>query len=332
MQIINLSEINAEWCWLKNDLENDTQKWLHCSSVSNKYPAFLKRPASITRVLSAAEALITSKFEHSILVSHGPRPAFFAGFIANYFAKHLPHLVYSFNFTDLPVDRKRQLMIKAFKHPKKFVTYSSYEQKLYSDYFEIPPELIDMVRLSLHHPETDKIGNPIEQGDYICAMGSQGRDYQTLFNAIKPLKHIKLVLVASPSNLQNLNTPENVKVYTNIALNEAHNILFHSKFMVVPLRDQHVPCGHVTIVFGMFFKKAMIVTDSIGVSDYVYEHETGLLHHANDATHLRSKIERLWDDHVLRASLEQNAYQFATRYCTEKNPIDYFNAFMKQYG
>jgi len=332
MQIINLSEMQPDWCWLKEDLESETHQWLHVSSQSKRYPACLSRPASIHRLLSATEALIKSSSEQSILVSHGPRPAFFAGILANHVAKNLPHLVYSFNFTNLPVGLKRKLMTSAFRHPKRFVTYSSYEQQLYADYFEIPPESIDMVRLSFHHPDIDSIDEPLEQGAYICAIGSQGRDYQTLFEAIKLLPHIKLIVVASASNLKDLTIPDNVKVYTDIPLKQAHNMLFHSKFMVVPLRDNHVPCGHVTMVLGMFFKKAIIATYSEGVTDYVFENETGLFYDANDVLHLQSRMQQLWEDEQLRMKLEHKAYAFAISHCSEKNPINYFNNFLKQFG
>ncbi len=121
-----------------------------------------------------------------------------------------------------------------------------------------------MLHWSVHAPTVPSHEAPLVKGDYICALGSQGRDYDTLFAAMRRLKHIQLVVVATAESLQHLSIPDNVKVFTHIPLAQAHNILTHSRLMIVPLRDSQVPCGHVTIVSGMFFKKAMIVTNSRG--------------------------------------------------------------------
>jgi glycosyltransferase involved in cell wall biosynthesis len=94
--------------------------------------------------------------------------------------------------------------------------------------------------------------------------------------------------------------------------------------MVVPLRDSQVPCGHVTIVSGMFFNKAMIVTNSEGVHDYIQDQKTGVFFNPKEANDLAEKIQQLWDDPIQVNRLAATGYAFALEHCTEKNVVRYF--------
>ena len=69
------------------------------------------------------------------MVSHGPRPALYAGNLDKLYWPDVAHLVYSFNLTDLPQGKKRSLMAKAFQQSLKFVTYSTIERSLYASFF-----------------------------------------------------------------------------------------------------------------------------------------------------------------------------------------------------
>jgi glycosyltransferase involved in cell wall biosynthesis len=332
MKIVNLSDLSPEWNWLASEFKLQSQDWKHYSSLSINLPSLIPKKDSISRVIAAIQAVNACKKNSSILVSHGPRPAMYAGNLAGLIKPNLLHLVYSFNFTDLPTGKQRQLMAKAYQQPTKFVSYSTVEQTLYADYFDIPIEKIDMLHWAVHVPKIDLLEKPIETGSYICALGSQGRDYKTLFAAMKKLPNIKLILVASPDSIKDLVVPNNVKMYTNIPLSQAHNILTHSQFMVLPLRDSQVPCGHVTIVSGMFFKKAILVTNSQGVHDYITDEKTGLFFEPKNADDLAKKIESLWDDTRRTASLSEAGFTFANTHCTEKTAVNYFTHFIQQFS
>ena len=331
MQIINVSDLTTQWNWLRDEFKHTNDTWHHCSSLAVRLPGFLPKKDSIARVVAASQAVYLAKKQASILVSHGPRPALYAGNLARLVCPNTPHLVYSFNFTDLPHGKQHKLMAKAFQQPTKFVTYSNVERALYADYFDMPIEKIDMLHWAVHAPTVDLTQPPIEAGRYICALGSQGRDYATLIAAMKKLPNIKLVLVANAASIEGLTIPSNVIVHTNIPLANAHNILAHSAFMVLPLRDSQVPCGHVTIVSGMFFKKAIVVTNSLGVHDYISDNETGVFCEPKNSDNLAQKIEALWDDSSKTNSLSEAGFAFAHNHCTEKTAINYFANFVKKF-
>ncbi len=332
MHIINVSDLTTQWNWLRDEFKHTNDEWHHYSSLAVNLPAFLPKKDSIARVIAAGKAVNLARKKPSILVSHGPRPALYAGNLAKMLCPETPHLVYSFNLTDLPSGKQHSLMTRAFQHPTKFVSYSNVERKLYADYFDIPIEKIDMLHWAVHAPKVDLTEAPVESGRYICALGSQGRDYATLIAAMKKLPNIKLVLVASPDSIADLTIPDNVKVHTNILLAQAHNILAHSAFMVLPLRDSQVPCGHVTIVSAMFFNKAIVVTNSLGVQDYIFDDKTGLFCEPKNADDLSEKIKTLWDDSVKNAQLGEAGLAFAQANCTEKTAINYFADFINKHS
>ncbi|MES2500128.1 MAG: glycosyltransferase family 4 protein [Pseudomonadota bacterium] len=332
MHIINLSDLNTSWSWLRNEFKHTNDEWHHYSSLAVDLPSFLPKKDSIARFFAASKAVKLARKKPSVLVSHGPRPALYAGNLAKTFCPKIPHLVYSFNLTNLPSGKQHSLMSRAFQQPTKFVTYSNVERKLYADYFDIPIEKIDMLHWAVHAPKVDLTDPQLETGRYICALGSQGRDYATLIAAMKKLPNIKLVLVASADSILGLNIPNNVKIYTHIPLAQAHNILAHSAFMVLPLRDSQVPCGHVTIVSAMFFNKAIVVTNSLGVQDYIFDDKTGLFCEPKNADDLSEKIQALWDDSTKNIQLCEASLAFAHQYCTEKTAINYFADFLRKHS
>jgi len=328
MKIVNLSDFDSEWCWLKEEFKEHDQQWSHYSSQSIKLPNFLPKKDSIRRYRAAKNAAIEAKDSPSILISHGPRPTFYGANAIKKYSPETPFLAYSFNFTDLPTGYQRKSMAKAFQQPTRFITYSTDERELYADYFDIPIEKIDMHFWSVHPPKIDFNEPKVETGKYICALGSQARDYKALMLAMKKLKHIRLVVVATEENMAGLEIPPNVTVYSNIPYAKALNILLHSEFMVLPLRDSLVPCGHSSIVNAMFYKKAIIITDSSGVYDYVKNNETGLFYEALNAEDLYQKISQMWEDKAKLKVLSDASYRFAHDNCTEKAAVNYFTNFL----
>ncbi|MFW5432524.1 MAG: glycosyltransferase family 4 protein [Methylophilaceae bacterium] len=329
MKIINVSDFPVEWCWLKKELKVLNLESVHYGSRSIKSPKLSPKRDSINRAVNAFKAVRETKRSPSILVSHAPRSTYYCSNWAKRLSPDTPHLAYSFNFTDLPTGFQRKSMAKAFKQPTRFVTFSTDERKLYADYFDMPIELIDMQYWSVNAPTIDLDSPPVETGDYICALGSQARDYKTLLLAMKKLKHIKLVVVATEENMKGLEVPENVTVYSNIPYAKAFNILTHSQFMVLPLRDSVVPCGHGSIVSAMFHKKAIIITDSSGVYDYIKNEETGLFYEALNADDLSQKIAYMWEDPIRLKKLSDASYQFAHDNCSERAAVDYFSNFLE---
>jgi glycosyltransferase involved in cell wall biosynthesis len=333
MKIINLSGLPLDWNWLRDEFvdngRGEGHEWIHCSSLAIDLHRAIPRKDSITRAMAAWKAVSYAKSGKSVLVSHGPNLGMYGGAFSALSHPKLPHLLYGFNFTNLPGTLQRKVMTASFTQVTKFVCFSTLEQKIYSEYFEIPLEKIDMIHWSVHRPAGFIAEDRIERGDYICALGSQGRDYDALFSAMKLIPNIRLVIVASSENIAGLEIPKNVTVHTNIPYSRASNILRHSRFMVVPLRDREVPCGHVTIVAAMFHGKAIVATNSMGIHDYIKDEDTGVFYDPKDVQDLARKITYLWEDCARARLLSENGLSFAVAHCTEQRVVSYFGEFLK---
>jgi glycosyltransferase involved in cell wall biosynthesis len=254
----------------------------------------------------------------SLLITHDPKMTARCALFARLQGVHTPHVAWSFNFSTLPTGFKRFLMTRAFTTVDRFVVYSTMEKMLYSDYFSIAEHKIDVELWGGGQPVVASAENPIISGDYICAIGGNSRDYATLMMAMAQLPDIPLVAVMRPSNVEGLTVPPNVIVKLNAPLEETNNILKFGKFMVLPLNGKSIPCGHVTLVIAMHLGKAIIVTDSTGVADYVRDGENAILCKANSVSDLAVKIRRLWEDSPLCEKLGTNGRLFATTHCSEE--------------
>jgi glycosyltransferase involved in cell wall biosynthesis len=242
------------------------------------------------------------------------------------------HIAYSFNFPELPQGLKKRWMKWALSSSiSRFIVYSKIEKQLYSNFFDIPTERFDVVLWSVNTP-TAKPDAPLVTGDYICAIGGNARDYPTLMAAMAKLPDIPIVVIVRPNNLNNLVIPSNVNVQVNLPIAQAMNILKYSRFMVLPLKGSDVPCGHVTLVAAMHLAKAFIITNSVGVSDYVFHDVNALTCEPFDSAALASTIRSLWDDSDKCQRLGENGLRFAEEYCSEQSACDHLQMLLDKRG
>lgn len=302
------------WQWFAPELNEYELNWhFHY----DKPRGILERNTRFSGVRTCLEAVLSAKqHQADLLIAHNPRLSFWCAFFAFCLGVKTKHIAYSFNFHEMPHGLKRQLMKMAFKKINQFIVYSKLEKQLYSDYFEIPQELIE-TKLWTMKPPNFAPQEPLEEGDYICAIGGNARDYKTLMAAMEKLPDLKMIIVVRPSNLKNLKIPANVKALVNISEPHAMNILKHSRFMVLSLKGAEIPCGHYTLVSAMHLGKGFIVTNSHGVSDYVIENYNGITCKPFAPDALAEAINNLWNDPEKSQKLGENGKQFAGKYCSE---------------
>jgi glycosyltransferase involved in cell wall biosynthesis len=212
------------------------------------------------------------------------------------------------------------------------VVFSSVEREQYHRMFNIPFERIEFIPWGVRPPEPVPLDHPVIDGNYICAIGGNARDYPTLLRAMSQLPKLRLVMVARPHNIEGLVIPPNVTVETNIAIGRAMNILRFSRFMVLPLTRPDVPCGHVTLVSAMHLGVPFVITRSTGVVDYVRHNDNALMCNPADPTDLAETISRLWADDVLRSRLGASSRSFAQTFCTEEATMSHLSRIIQSLG
>jgi glycosyltransferase involved in cell wall biosynthesis len=328
-RIVHVSWFDPEWNWLANQLPAFT--WVHHSSHAVKVPRWLPFNEAMGRAFTALRAALDARRASSVLVSHGPLMAMFCGLWRDLLAPQTPHLVFAFNFTHLPGGMRQRLMRWAFRRVTQFTVFSNFEREVYARHFGIPHDRFVMMHWSarpLQLPTPRKWNT--RQRRYICAVGSQGRDYGTLLQAMEALPDVSLVLVANPDNLVNQKVPNNVEVLTHVPLDEVADVIDASAFMVLPLLGTEIPCGHVTLVSAMHQGKAIVVTDSQGVSDYVCSEINGALIAAGDVQQWVSTIHRLWSNSAEADRLGEQGRALAQTHCTEAAATAHLEAFLQR--
>jgi glycosyltransferase involved in cell wall biosynthesis len=304
--------------WFGQEMTGPGVRWISFDDRPVRFwERRIKRPNFAT-VRAALQSVLTARREKaSLLFITDARLAFWCGFFSKIFPSEIPHCAFTFNFPELPAGTKRFLMSLALRRIDEFFVHSSMERKVYSDYFKIP---VDRLKVRLWSIDKPDVSPPysLQLNPYVSAIGGNGRDYKTLFDASKLIPHIPLTVVARPENLDGLGVPGHVRVLTNVPLDEAMNTLRYSEFTVLPLRNSRVPCGHVTLVCAMHLGRAVIATDSEGISDYVKHGHNGILCKANSPIDLAAAIEKLWNDSELTARLASCNAAFGAEHCTEK--------------
>lgn len=328
MRVVNLSDLDPGWNWLgtamsgRNDLH-----WRHASSLGTS-PPHASPIGPIRHAITAWSATTALASQDSLLVSHGHSAALHASVALALRRSPTPQLAYAFTFEALPTGARRRLFARALRHVDRFVSFSSLEARLYPAYFDLDPARFEAQRWGVRPPEVDFSLPPVIEGVYLSAIGSQGRDFTALVTALRGMPSVELVIVASPrcAGLERL--PANVRLVHGVPLSHAMNILHHSTATLVPLRDAEVPCGHGSLVAAMHLGKAIAVTASSGIDDYVQHGVTGLTVPPDDAQAWRNAIGALLQNHKLRERLGRSGQAFAQGCCTEEHTVAWFERYL----
>ncbi len=322
--IVCCSEIvDPNWRWIEAHLP-DTEMKLELVRPTRSIFSWLNR-FNFDRLRTSLTAIrVARRSRARILVTQGPTLAAWCALIARIIGFRIPILAHSFNFTALPGPLKRSVFRLAFSSIERFVVYSKVEREIYSKCFGIPLDRFDFVRWGVRTPTVSTLRGQAEVAEYVSAIGGNARDYRTLIDAAWILPDIRFSLVVRPDSLTGLKLPPNVTVYTNIPLDQTMEVLSRSRFMVLPLINSEVPCGHVTLVAAMHLGKAFIITDSLGIRDYVRDGENAIAVTAGSAEGLARATRRLWQDQDLCERLGENGRLFAAMNCSEDQIAQHF--------
>lgn len=313
------------WRWIADELDSERYDWRFFNTAPrDRFERWLTRPDTARLRACWQTARCERHQAADLIVTHQPLVGCWTELFRQRLGATCPHVAFSFNFTALPRGLRRWLMTKAARTIDRFVVFSQFERDLYSRYFHISTDRIDVIPWGVREPPSVSKNRPLETGEYLCSVGSQGRDYATLLEAMRRIPSIPLVLVAKPENVASLEIPDNVRLRLQIPLQDVYNVVGHSRFLVLPLAGSEVPCGHVTLVTAMYLGRAIVATDSVGISDYVQPGVNAVTCPASDPQALADRISQLWEDRTLCSELGDAGRQFALANCTERATVAHF--------
>jgi glycosyltransferase involved in cell wall biosynthesis len=145
----------------------------------------------------------------------------------------------------------------------------------------------------------------------VLSVGRERRDYETLFEALRPLAVQADVVDGSlwaRGDHEPRSDPGEVRFHRRISFERLRDLYASAAVVVVPLLGGEVYAAGVNAVMeAMAMGKALVVTDTPGIADYVTDGETGRLVPAGDVAALRDVLSELLGDDAERRRLGANA-------------------------
>lgn len=161
--------------------------------------------------------------------------------------------------------------------------------------------------------QDEEIAPEVNRG-YVFALGHSGRDYPTLLEAVNEVDLPVILAIRQESDLGGVAVPTNVAVRYRTEQSETDALITGATLIVVPLQAQAHSAGQSVLLRAMAQGKAIVVTDTEGIRDYICDGETAVVVPPRDPGALRAAILRLWGDAAERKRLSANAARAQREY------------------
>ena len=248
----------------------------------------------------------------NVVVTIGHRTAMIYGLLSRLLSKkNKIHIAKEFFFEEnqsVSFFKKyifKKVYLFAFKNLSAVVVNSTGEIRPYSMELELPENLFHFIAWPSNNNDPSIIGG---EGNYFLAAGRSLRDWKTFFEAIEHLE-FKFAIVASRQDIQGIQIPANVRVYTDLPYNDYKDLLKKAAYVVVPLRETQRSTGQSVFLDAMALGKPVIIAKVTGALDYIEDGVNGLFYTPGDPADLREKIIRLANDPALQDRLSINGFR-----------------------
>lgn len=300
--VVNVPDISP-----KSDAFADLQtasviEWTRLSGLPQNIVERNFKFVRFSRYRASIQAALAAKSD-GYLISHLPLMTASVAHALKIFRKNVPHLGFAFNFTNLPSGKRLSYLRHSLRSVDQFAVFSRYEQGLYANLFELPPERIVPVIWTQDSPPVDRDSVTASAKPTLCAIGGEGRDFRLLLDVARRLgTAARLVIIARPHSLAGLAIPDNVDVLTNIPLARVWGIASASNGVLLPLRDENTCCGHITLVSAKLLGLPLATTRAYATQEYVDGRAAVLSCEPNDAKAFADLAARMLDEPDLLAT------------------------------
>lgn len=141
----------------------------------------------------------------------------------------------------------------------------------------------------------------------VVSAGRSGRDYVTLFEAVAGMDVRLRVICDYDGALPSAPHPANVTVLTDIYGELYLSELLAADVVVVPLAAYDILVGQMVLIQAMDLGRAVVVTDTPTIRDYVTNGHDALLVPPGNPAAMRDAVQQLLGDAGLRRLLGRNA-------------------------
>lgn len=195
------------------------------------------------------------------------------------------------------------------------VVHSSAERRVYSSWLGLPEKRFRFV--PLQRGGRAFVREEDCETPYILALGSAGRDYQTLLEATADFPG-RVIIVAKDSIIESLSARPNVEMKSHLTMEECERLMAGARICVIPIANLDTASGQVSFLMSMSYGVATIATDCPGTRDYISDGRDGLLVSPRDAEGLKAAIDALWNDAARRECVGREGREtWAEKYSDE---------------
>ena len=177
-------------------------------------------------------------------------------------------------------------------------------------------EQIHVIPYSVDHRFFSPLTDVRQEPGFVMSLGEvRGRDYASLLQAVDGLSMRLLVAASGSWYAREKNTdlctsvPKNSTIAGRLSRAELKRLYAQSQFIVLPLYDVPYSAGATAVLEAMCMGRAVIVSRSRGILDYVIDGETGVLVNPGDVAAMRAAIQDLLAHPEKARRMGQNARQ-----------------------
>jgi glycosyltransferase involved in cell wall biosynthesis len=177
------------------------------------------------------------------------------------------------------------------------------------------------------------------QPDFIFSLGEiRSRDYASLFKAVSNLR-VDLLVAASgywyareKDTMSSTPIPDNIKISGGFSRDELRDLYARSQFVVLPIYESVYSAGATACLESACMGKAVVVTKSPGITDYVIDGETGILVPPGDVQAWREAIQWLLNHPKEAKRMGENARQRVDEELNLDNYVKQIAALLQTYN
>lgn len=197
---------------------------------------------------------------------------------------------------------KRRALFRAVGHGafKQVIALTSSQRELLVHAGRLPPEKVHFVPTWIDQ----RFFAPSAElpGDYALSVGMENRDYPTLFAAVVGLSSRFHVVGSgfSPgagyAPAAGLRQQEGFSFSSGCSFRELRDLYQRARLVLVPVKPASYAAGVTCLLEGMSMGKAIVVADTVGLSDYVKPGVSAFVYRPGDASDLRRTLAQAWHD------------------------------------
>lgn len=271
-------------------------------------------------VYQALRAFLPS-FRYDIIISHGAQSALVLSLLRTLSGqRNPPHVIIDPGCFNGARDNKGETAL--IRYATRSAAGIIYHARIQAEYYErnIPDIASNCVFIPFG---TDPDYFPVANGyteDYIISFGSIKRDYQTLIKAWQLLNPspCKLVIVGV-KNLASFGLSrisESIVCYPRVSVAVLKSMISRARFVVIPLPIYNYSYGQMSLLQSMSMGKAVVVSNTPGVLDYVNDGHDAVLVTPNNIGQMADALRRMLRSPSMVTNIGRRARQ---------SVVDHFN-------